>query len=303
MIIRNAIFLGIYSAFMISTAQAADIHGYVLRNIDDGPINVCVEDHLYRSLANEMLEPNAELIFSLYYLSVMRAEKLRIFFKKQGKDIGSVRTEEVDLALKGSKIIKIHESYCNVLRSYVDFAPQEAQLILKSLHQPRIEKPKVVPILKKNISGYYFRNIDEIPLRVDLLNKQSGTIFKSMVLQPNEEFLLDVEYFKKNHPLMFTVITFYHKYTNYWKELHRSKLPSPCKEYQFDKVWNVLSLTTGFFSKHIEKPGTDKEIVAVRKFPGVSFEGFYKRTGLYKQREKPAPLVEEPAIGQQESSK
>ena len=75
---------------------------------------------------------------------------------------------------------------------------------------------------------------------------------------------------------MFTVITFYHKYTNYWKELHRSKLPSPCKEYKVDKVWNVLSLTTGFWSKHIEKPGTDKEIVAVRKVPGVSFEEFYK---------------------------
>ena len=104
---------------------------------------------------------------------------------------------------------------------------------------------------------------------------------------------------------MFTVITFYHKYTNYWKELHRSKLPSPCKEYKVDKVWNVLSLTTGFWSKHIEKPGTDKEIVAVRKVPGVSFEEFYKKcTGLYKQREKPADAeTAEPTVGRQKIRK
>ena len=66
-----------------------------------------------------------------------------------------------------------------------------------------------------------------------------------------------------------------------------------------------MSLTTGFWSKHIEKPGTDKEIVAVRKVPGVSFEEFYKKcTGLYKQREKPADAeTAEPTVGQQKSER
>ena len=78
MIIRNAI--SIFSVLMIGTVQAADIHGYVLRNIDDGPVDVCVEDHRHRPLGNEKLKPNDELIFSLYYLNVMQAKKLWIFF-------------------------------------------------------------------------------------------------------------------------------------------------------------------------------------------------------------------------------
>ncbi len=271
--------LGIYSLLTIGTIEAADIRGYVLRNIDDQPVNVMVEDHLFRPLSNEKLEPNDELILSLYYLNVMQAKKLQIFFKRQDKDAGNTRTEEIDFKLRGSKIIKVHG---------VDSVREETDLVLKSLHKRRTEKPKVVPVQKK-ILGYYFRNIDEIPLRVDLLNKQSGTIFKSTILQPNEEFLLDVDYFKKNHLLKFTVITYYNKYTNYWKELYREKLLSPCKKYKVDKVRNESSLITGFWSKHIEKPGTDKEIVAVRKVPGVNFEEFYKKcTGLYKQREKPA---------------
>ena len=42
--------LGIYSLLTIGTIEAGDIHGYVLRNIEDKPMQVCVEDHLFRPL-------------------------------------------------------------------------------------------------------------------------------------------------------------------------------------------------------------------------------------------------------------
>ena len=55
--------LGIYSLLTIGTMQAGDIHGYVLRNIEDKPMQVCVEDHLFRPLANQTSGRTQNLFF------------------------------------------------------------------------------------------------------------------------------------------------------------------------------------------------------------------------------------------------
>ena len=252
--------------------------GYFLRNIDSVPVDVCIKDQNDSLvLKNEQLRPNGEVFLSHYYLQSVRALALKVFFARADK-------KEKDNKLSFNIDYDSEKNIYNV-HGIDDYLLCDIATLYARSNKMRTIVPHKIT-LEKPISGYYLRNIDGVRLSVVL--KQYKKELKTLLFNPNQEFYFDPSFLKDNqiHEIKLTV------YPDDGISLYTVSVPSPIKQCSYEKVYNILRHTNGFFSKHIKNEEMGTESIAVRKIKGVTFDEFYKRTGLYKPRAKAQSILD-----------
>lgn len=263
--------------FLIVAQVNSICAGYFLRNIDRVDVALDIENQDGSMfLRNYILAPNAEIFLSLYYLRVAEADALKVYFSSAQHKVKPEEKHMISLSIDYDNpkelVHNIHgiENYqfCDISTLY------------KLAKRMRTMWPDKLPI-KKDISGYFVRNIDDVALLVKFHDPITGKDLKNMYLEKNGEVFIEPKYLKKNaiNSIDLTV--------SYWaKELYTVRIASPTKERPYEKVYNILRATNGFFSKHLKNNESDTETVAVNRQKGINFEGFYKCTLLYQQRQE-----------------